>query len=152
MSGTPPDTLPDTRPPALTIAPGKPDSMTMDVMTAKYLALRRRVAEIKERHSAELAPYALVMGSLENWMLSDLNDAGVKSMRTDAGTVYTSTRTSAKVVAWSKTLDYIREHEAWELLEARVNKTAAEAVIQETGEPIPGVEVSRDTSLNVRSA
>lgn len=128
----------------------RPTTMSLDHMVEKFIALRDKVAEIKKRHADELNPYALVMGSLEGWMLDALNTHGMSSMRANAGTFFTTTRTSAKVTSWATVLDYIREKEAWELLEARVNKTAAEAIINETGAAIPGVTTSTEIVLNVR--
>lgn len=127
-----------------------PPTMTLDVIVAKYVALRDKAAEIKKRHTEELSRFNVAMGMLEGWMLDKLNAAGIESARTDSGTAYKSTRTSAKVVNWTETLAFIREQEAWDLLEARVSKTAAEAIIDETKQPIPGVSVTRETTINVR--
>jgi hypothetical protein len=130
--------------------PAAKPRMAPDQMVAKFVALRDKIAEMKKRHTDELAPYNLAMGTLEAWLLDVLNTNHATSMRFDAGTPYTTTRTSVKVDEWSTVLGFIREHEAWELLEARVNKTALEAIIGDTGTNIPGVSVSRELVLNVR--
>ncbi len=123
-----------------------------DKLVEKFIALRDKVAEIKKRHTAELAPFHVAMATLEAGMLDALNKSGAHSMRTEAGTFYTTTLTSASVQQWSEVLDFIRTKEAWELLEARVNKTAAEAIMDETKQPIPGVKITRTVNLNVRRA
>lgn len=127
-------------------------TMSLDKMLEKFLAIRDKMDEIKKRHKDELNPYALVLGSLEGWLLDALNQNGLNSMRAAQGTFFKTTRTSAKVVSWSTTLDFIKEKEAWELLEARVSKTAAEAIVAETQQDIPGVTISRESVLNVRRA
>lgn len=138
------------QPPAPPLGPSP--GFTPDIMVEKFVALRDKVAEIKKRHSEELAKYNLAMGTLEAWLLDALNKAGVDSMRAPKGTFYKTTHSSVTVNRWSQTLEYIQEHEAWELLEARVSKTAVEAIIADTGQSIPGVVISRATSLNVRRA
>jgi hypothetical protein len=73
-------------------------------------------------------------------------------MKSPHGTAYRTVRTSAKVIDWVQTLTYIREHNAWDLLEARVSKLAAQELIKETKLPIPGVETSSEVCINVRRA
>lgn len=138
--------------PAPTTAPQTPPQtmMTTNQMIEKYLALRDRVADIRKRHVGELAPYNDAMVMLENILLDKLNAAREESVRTKAGTAYKTTRTSCTVAEWSKTLAYIQDNDAWELLEARVSKTAVEAIMQETQAPVPGVTVRREVALNVR--
>jgi hypothetical protein len=126
--------------------------MTADTMIDKYVRLRDKVKEIKARHTEELAPYGDAMNVLEGWMLEAMNQAGLKSMKSVHGTAYKSLRTSTKVVDWTEALRYIRENEAWDLLEARVSKSAAAVVVEETGAPIPGVETTSEITVNVRRA
>ena len=139
--------------PQQSVAPASGDAkpeMTPDVITEKYLKLRDKVAEIKEDHKKQLAPYVIVMEKLENMLLDTLNRAGVDSMRAPTGTFYKVTHKSCKVTEWSKTLEFIREHDFWELLEARVSKTAVEEILKSTDEPIPGVTMTSYVEVNVR--
>jgi len=126
--------------------------MTVDDMIDKYLRLRAKTKMIKQRHTEELAPYNNAMGVLEAWLLEALNQAKLKSMNSPHGTAYKTTRTSAKVTDWAAALTFIRTHEAWDLLEARVSKLAAQTIIEETQQPIPGVETSSEVCCNVRRA
>lgn len=130
----------------------RPVSYTADVMCDKFVQLRDKVAEIKKRHTEELSQYNLALNTLEAWMLEMLNTSGSDSMKTSNGTFFKTTHTSVTCNEWSKTLDYIRDNEAWELLEARVSRTAVESIMEETKAPIPGVIIRRATSLNVRRA
>jgi hypothetical protein len=52
---------------------------------------------------------------------------------------------------WVATLTYIKDNNLWDLLEARVNKTAAVEVVEEQKKPIPGVQIARATVLRVRA-
>ena len=127
-----------------------PPVLTPAAKIAYYIKLRDKIAAVKDAQAAQLKPFTDAMKLLESGILADLSAAGVDSMKSDAGTAYTVVHTSATVPEWSKTLDYIREHEAWELLEARVSKTAALAIVEETGAPIPGVKITQAVTLNVR--
>jgi hypothetical protein len=124
--------------------------MTVAVMIQKYLALRRRKEELADYHKKQLAPFNQVMSQLANLILAELNSAGVNSMASPDGTVYKSTETSVTVKDWPATLAYIMARQAWDLLEARVSKTAALAIMDETEQPIPGVTVAQESVLRVR--
>lgn len=127
---------------------GKPAGWLVE----KFVALRDKKEAIQKEHKEQLDPYNKALGQIEAALMDALNKAGADNMKTPGGTFFKTTRVSATVTRWSETLDYIREKEAWELLEARVSTTAAEAIIQETQAPIPGVTVKRDARLNVRRA
>lgn len=133
-----------------TVAPPAKPAMTVDQMVDRFVRLRDKVAKIKKEHTAELEPFNAAMDTLEGLLIGVLNTNSVTSMRSEHGTIYTSSRVTAKVVRWSQALEYIQQNEAWELLDARVSKVAAEAIITESGQPIPGVEMTRETTLNVR--
>jgi hypothetical protein len=126
--------------------------MTPDAMIDKYVQLRDRKSELKKKMEGELAKYTEAMTTLENWLLDHLNANKTESMRTAHGTAYKYNRTSCRVTDWSQTLEFIRHNEAWELLEARVSKTGAVAIIEDTKLPIPGVDVTTEIVVNVRRA
>lgn len=119
----------------------------------KYLLVRDKKEALDKQHKEALKPYNEMLERLENMLLERLNAAGTDNTAVrGVGTAYKSTRTSVTCNAWSQTLDYIIEKEAWELLEARVNKTAALAIMEETKAPIPGVVVRQELTVNVRRA
>ena len=125
--------------------------MTPAKMIENYLALRNKVSKIEERHKTELMPYAKMREQLENLLLAHLNDTGTDSAKCAAGTAFKSTATSVTVKDWPATLTYIKDNNLWDLLEARVNKTAAVEIIEEIKKPIPGVQIARATVLRVRA-
>jgi hypothetical protein len=125
--------------------------MTPAQMIERYLQLRAKVAQIEERHKGELAPFTKVREQLENLLLAHLNESGADSTKCPAGTAYKSTATSVTVKDWAATLSFIQANNLWDLLEARVSKTAVVETIEETKKPVPGVQISRATVLRVRA-
>lgn len=119
--------------------------MDIDQIVEKYVELRDAKAEIAERHKAELAPYAQMLDKLEGILLGELDKAGLQSAKTPHGTAYKSVTTSAKVIDWDKTLDFIVEQERFDLIQRRVNKD----VVEEIGE-VPGVAIEKILKVNVR--
>ena len=125
--------------------------MTPDQLIEKYIKLRNRVAEIKDRHTEELRPFTAVMQQIESTLLRHLAETDLNAVKGDAGTAYRQVATSVTVADWDRALAYVREHEAWDLLEARVSKTAALTMIEESQQPIPGVKISQVLVLRVRA-
>jgi hypothetical protein len=134
------------------MTPIQPTGMTLDYMISKYIALRDRKEAIEEKHKVELVPYREAMSLLEAYMLEALDAQGLQSMKSPHGTAFKKTRTSAKVTSWADALQFIKDNNAWELLEQRVSKIAAQQIIDETQQPIPGVETTSEVVCNVQRA
>ena len=126
--------------------------MTMDQAVDRFVRLRNKIAEVKKEQADALNPYNLALGALEAYILDALNTSGLESARTAHGTAYKTTSTSAKVMDWTAVLGFIRDREAWDLLEARVSKTAVHAIMEEIKGPIPGVQTSTTITLGVRKS
>lgn len=126
--------------------------MTPDEMIKKYILLRRKIEKIEADHKKVLEPYVNVRSMLETALLAHLNETNLQSVNSEAGTAYKSVATSVTVRDWPKTLEYIRANELWDLLEARVAKTAAVEVVEETKKPIPGVTFAQAVVLRVRAS
>lgn len=124
--------------------------LTVAQMIEKYIALRDKIDKIKEVHKKQLEPFNQMRERLDGMLLESLNQAGLDSMRGDAGTAFKSTETSVTVKDWPATFKFIQEKNLWDLLEARVNKTAALTTIEETHKPIPGVQVTQAQVVRVR--
>jgi replicative superfamily II helicase len=136
-----------------TVVEKPPEKPTLTIAEAaqKLIMLRDRKTEIKEAHKKQLEPYNNVLSQLEAWILNRLNQEGLDNAKaTGGGLVYKQTTTSTSVKEWEATLAFIREHELWDLLEARVSKLAAIEHIEKIGHPIPGVNVSQMVVLHVR--
>lgn len=132
-------------------APAVP-AIPLDVAVDRYIKLRDKMDAVKKANTEALKPYVEMLSRLEGVFLAALNEHGVDAMRSPLGTFYKVTHTRVSVTEWTKTLKHIQEHGLWELLEARVSKLAAQAVMEETGEAIPGVAVTRTVEVQVRRA
>lgn len=132
--------------------PALPAGQNVGLLIDKYIQVRDRLEAWKTSQKEQAGKFAEALKFLEGNIMLALNQAGVESMKGKAGTVFKQTRVSATVEKgeWDKVLEYIIEKQAWDLLEARVSKNAVMAVIEETGQPVPGVKVSQETVLHVR--
>lgn len=124
--------------------------MTPGEMIQRYLQLRRLIQEKEANHKEIMAPLLQLRGQLEGALLTYLNDNQIDSTRSEHGTAFKQTASSVTVHDWQATLDYIKQHQLWELLEARVSKSAVLNMLDEKDETVPGVNISQISLLRVR--
>ncbi len=136
----------------------EPVAPTMDASTLidKYRRLRAKKEEIAEEQKKVMAQYNAGLDYLEGMLLSLMNNMGVDKLSTSTkdekfgGTVYKTITTHTSVNSWAQCLGFITQHNAWELLENRVNKNAVLSILEETGELVPGVTIVQRVNVNVR--
>ena len=125
-------------------------TVTVDVVIKKYMKLREEKAvveaEIKERIDAIKAN----MEKLEAWLKAKLDADGLTSFKTDYGTAFLTTTDFASVEDWDAVLRFIREEDAFDMLEKRVSKTAVRGYIEANKEVPPGVKYGTKLDINVR--
>lgn len=124
--------------------------MDIQKLVETYIKLRDRRKTRKAAYEMDDQKDKGYQEQIEQKLMAFFNETGGESFRTDAGTAYKTTRTSATVQDWPATLDFIKSHEAWDMLEQRVSKSFVETYIEENQEAPPGVGISRVTVVNVR--
>ena len=115
-----------------------------------YISMRDKKAQLKSDFDALVAPVQERMDKLELKLLEAFEKNGMDSVKTPAGTAYQTTRTSATIADRDVFMSHVKANLAWDLLEVRVNKSAVEAVQEETGELPPGVNLNTTRVVNVR--
>lgn len=124
----------------------------MDYETAvdKYLSLRKDIEEVEREAKVKVAELKQKMALLETWVTLKADEEGLKTVPTRGGTAYWSTHHSCSVAEPSVFFDYVRDNQAWDLIEKRASKLAVKAYIDEGGMPPPGVNFSSYRVFNVR--
>jgi len=125
-------------------------TVTVDAVIKKYMKLRIQKevveAEIKERVDNIKAD----MVKLEAWLKAKLDADGLTSFKTDHGTAFLTTTDFANVEDWDAVLRFIREEEAFDMLEKRISKTAVRGYIETNKEVPPGVKYGTKLDINIR--
>ena len=125
-------------------------TVTVDAVIKKYMKLRYQKeaveAEIKERVDKIKAD----MAKLEAWMKAKLDADGLTSFKTEHGTAFLTTTDFANVEDWDAVLRFIREEEAYDMLEKRISKTAVRGYIEANKEVPPGVKYGTKLDINIR--
>lgn len=124
--------------------------MNIDDVIRGYVELRDQLDARKKEQAMELAPLREKMDKIEAWLQNQLQSQGLKNFKGASGTAFLKEVSSATVQDWDATLEFIKSQGRWELLERRVSKTVVEDYAETTGEVPPGVELKRETVVQVR--
>ena len=128
--------------------------MKLDELVANYIKLRDKKSQLKKQYDEKVAKVDAVMDRMEAIILKTFQDSGIDSARTDAGTAYISTRTSATVANREELFQWIQEdfEERSIFLENRVSKVAVEQFKAANDDLPPGVNYRSEITVGVRRA
>lgn len=120
-------------------------------ITRAHLNIRDARAKLKQDYEASDRDLKDAQTKLENAMLGHLNQHGMESVRTEAGTFYRQEEIKPAAQDWEAFYAWIKEHDAWDALERRIKKTfIAEFAEAHGGALPPGVSVFREFVIRVR--
>jgi Ethanolamine utilization protein EutJ (predicted chaperonin) len=124
--------------------------VTVDAVVAGYIRLRSEKEAIEREMKEQVEIVKAKMAKLEAWFQQYLDESGQTSAKTREGTVFMTTTDFARVADWDAVLDFIKEREAFDLLEKRVSKNAVRGYIDADGSVPPGINYGSKISVNVR--
>ena len=125
-------------------------SVTVDDVVAAYLKLRLKKEAIEAQVKDEVKTLKDKMEQLEAWIKEQADAQGVTSFKTKHGTAFLTTTDYANVADWDSVLTFIRENEAFDMLEKRISKVAVRGYIDATKAVPPGVNYGTKLEVNIR--
>ena len=124
--------------------------LTVDTVIDTYLKLRNKKESIEAETKEKVKGIKDNMAKLEGWIKEQADKQGVKSFKTDHGTAFLTTTDFAQVADWDAVLGYIKENDAYDMLEKRVSKTAVRGYIEKNKSVPSGVNYGTRIDVNVR--
>lgn len=125
-------------------------SAKLDEVVDRYVKLRDRKKDLKDEFDKKAEAIDEALKKLENYLLRTLNESGAESVRTTAGTAYINVKTSATVADRDQFMQYVRENDAWVLLDVKANKTAVQEFRDANQDIPPGVNWTEMRAVGVR--
>jgi hypothetical protein len=124
--------------------------MDTNKVVAAYVKLRDMKAARAKQFKEEIAKIEEAMDKLDARLLAHLQAANAESIRTEAGTFFKTTKTSATVADWDSFLAYVLANEAYHMLEKRVAKQGVVEFKEEKNDLPPGVDWREVQTIGVR--
>jgi hypothetical protein len=125
-------------------------SFNIDDVVKTYMKLREHKATIEAETKDRVAAIKLNLDKLEAYIKEQADAQGVTSFKTKHGTAFLTTTDYATVGDWDSVLNFIKENEAFDMLEKRVSKTAVRGYIEKNKEVPPGITYGTKLDVNVR--
>lgn len=125
-------------------------SLTVEQVVGTYMKLRRKKEALENQVKADVDAIKGKMTLLESWLMEKADADGVTSFKTSAGTAFVTTTDFANVADWDAVLTFIKNNDAFDMLEKRVSKTAVRAHMDDTGDVPPGINYGTKIGINVR--
>ena len=123
-----------------------------DAQLAELWHTAHNSIETMEKMLQEHGPYAMakaIIEEIKKIATQRLEDSGASSIATPHGTIHTVTKTTARVMDPEVFLDYVFEGNHRNAIDLKANMTYARDVIEKTGTPVPGVELSTFRRLSI---
>jgi hypothetical protein len=124
--------------------------MKISELVAKYVELRDKKSQFKAESDAKIAKMDEVLDKIEAALLNTFDQTGMDSVRTEFGTAYTSSRNTATIADPDAFMTFVKENEAWHMLQKRCSITGIEQYKSEHEAVPPGINWRSERVVNIR--
>jgi hypothetical protein len=123
----------------------------LEKLTRIYIKMREKKAEVTHEMEDKIGKIDSDMKTVKSAILQHMKDIGAESLKTSAGVVYRTVRTTYATSDWESMNKFILEHSVPELLEKRIHQTNMKAFLEENPELIPaGLNANSEYSVTIR--
>jgi hypothetical protein len=127
------------------------NDLTLEKLTRIYIKMREKKAELTQELEAQISELDEKMKTVKTGILDHMKEIGAESLRTDAGTVYRTVRTTYSTNDWDSMNKFILEHSVPELLEKRIHQTNMKAFLEEHPDVLPpGLNANMEYSVTIK--
>jgi hypothetical protein len=124
----------------------------VDKYVKYFIAMRDKKKLMEEAFNLEKKKVTDVMDKIEGILQDFLEKAGGDGIKTQYGSVYLSTKTTASLADPEAFMEFVIANELFDLLDRRVNSTAAKDYATEHNTLPPGVNLNSYKTVGVRRA
>lgn len=119
-------------------------------LTKLYVEIRDRIAARKAIFDKADGDDKTLLRKIELVLMTKMDEEGEESFRTEFGTAFITTTDYANVAQWDTFLDFIKNNDAFDMLERRCSKTAVREYIKSSKTPPPGINYGARRELAIR--
>ena len=125
--------------------------VTLDKLVEVYVKIRDKRNDLKKQFESEDEVLSAQLQELSNEMLDRCKEMNADSIRTPMGTIIRSIKSKYWTSDWDSMYQFIREHDAFGLLEKRLHQSNMKQFLSENPEVLPtGLNVENEFTIVVR--
>lgn len=126
-------------------------TVPMDKLAKVYRRMQSRIQELTIQYESEIEDIKRQQDVVKIALKDQMLKLGVSSVRTDQGTVVLSTKTRYNTQDWDSFKEFIKEHDALDLLEKRIAQTNMATFLSENPSLVPaGLNSMTEYAISVR--
>ena len=126
-------------------------AVPLDKLARVYRKMQTKVQELTAAYESEVEKIKAQQDAVKTAMKDQMLALGVKTVRTDEGTVVLSTKTRYNTQDWDSFKQFVVEHEAVDLLERRIAQgNMAQFLEENPGLVPPGLNSMTEYAVSVR--
>lgn len=126
-------------------------AIPMDKLAKVYRKMAAKIQELTAEYDAAVEEIKRQQDAVKNALKDQMLVMGVSSVRTDNGTVVLSTKTRYNTQDWDSFKEFIKEHDAIDLLEKRIAQTNMATFLDDNpGVVPPGLNSMTEYAISVR--
>lgn len=127
--------------------------VALDTLVSVYVKIRDKRAELKKEFEAQDEELAAQLQELSTALLDRCKELGADSIRTPHGTIIRSVKSKYWTGDWDTMYQFIKEHDAFGLLEKRLHQSNMKQFLSENPNVYPaGLNVENEFTVVVRRA
>jgi hypothetical protein len=127
------------------------EAIPLDKLALIYRKIRDKIAALTKEYDTQVELLKAQQDEVKFAMKDQMKALGVKSVRTDLGTVTLTTKTRYNTQDWDSFKDFVLEHRLVDLLEKRIAQTNMAQFLEENpGVVPPGLNSSSEYDISVR--
>lgn len=113
------------------------EQIPMDRLAKVYIKIRSKMQLLTKEYEAALADLQSQRDEIANVMRESMKAQGLKSVRTDYGTVIMAVKTRYDTQDWDSFKQFVVEHNAVDLLERRIAQKNMAKFLEDNPELVP---------------
>ena len=127
------------------------ETIPLDKLAKIYRRIRTKIQELTTEYETEVEALKTQQQEISNAMKDHMMAAGVKSVRTDEGTIMLGHKTRYTTNDWDSFKKFVLEHEVLDLFEKRIAQSNMAQFLEENpGVVPPGLNSDSEYTITVR--
>jgi hypothetical protein len=122
----------------------------LEDLAAAFIRIRDTKAAIQHAADSQIEPLDASLTQIKKAMAEKLASVGAKSVKTAAGTIYSTVKRYANVGDWGVFHEWIIEHRRLDFLQRRTSNPAITQYIEENKEVPSGLAIVSEEDIGVR--
>ena len=126
-------------------------AVSADALVKTYVNIRSKREELSKEYDTKDSELSAQLDMIKQELLKLCASIDADSIKTGSGTITRTVRTKYMTTDWESVYEFIKEHDAVEILEKRIHQSNLKSLIEENPDLLPkGMNCIREYAITIR--